>query len=134
MAKRSQKRDDIFFKSLELGLGITEAAKASGYSRRVVYQYRDKDELFAERWEDAQQAHIERLEIEADRRASLGVDEPVFFQGRACGKVKKYSDTLLMFRLKALAPEKYRERQEIKHDGELKNSAPVVNLTLNGGD
>ena len=49
-------------------------------------------------------------EDEAVRRAHDGVDEPVFYQGKACGVVRKYSDTLLIFLLKGRRPEKYRDR------------------------
>ncbi len=32
------------------------------------------------------------------------------YKGKPCGVVREYSDNLLMFRLKALMPDKYRER------------------------
>ena len=32
------------------------------------------------------------------------------YKGKPCGVVREYSDNLLMFRLKALLPDKYRER------------------------
>jgi len=60
---------------------------------------------------------IERIEEEADRRAVEGTLEPVFYQGFECGQVRRYSDTLLIFRLKALNPQKYRERASIEHTG-----------------
>ena len=131
---RTARRDERFFDTLASGLGVTEAAKCAGYSRRSVYYYRDKDPDFAEQWEDAVQTHIEAMELEADRRAIEGTDEPVFYRGVECGRVRKFSDTLLMFRLKALAPDRYRERQEVKHAGEIKNTAPVVNLVFTGAD
>ena len=43
------------------------------------------------------------------RRAFEGTDEPVYYKGEECGSVRKYSDTLAIFLLKAHAPEKYRE-------------------------
>ena len=47
---------------------------------------------------------------EADRRAKDGVLKPVFYKGEIVGSIPQYSDNLLMFRLKALRPDKYRER------------------------
>ena len=44
------------------------------------------------------------------RRALEGGEEPVFYQGKIVGSVRKYSDTLLMFMLKARRPERYRDR------------------------
>lgn len=131
---RTPRRDKRFFEALTNGFGVTESAKRAGYSRRSAYDYREKYPDFAEQWGEAVQTHIESMELEADRRALEGVEEPVFYKGAECGRVRKFSDNLLMFRLKALAPDKYRERQEVKHAGEIKNTAPVVNLVLNGGD
>lgn len=50
---------------------------------------------------------IAALESEAVRRALEGVEIPVFHQGRECGSTVKHSDTLLMFLLKTLRPERY---------------------------
>jgi hypothetical protein len=48
------------------------------------------------------------LEDEAVRRAYEGWLKPVFYQGRQCGAVRRYSDKLLMFLLKGWRPERYR--------------------------
>lgn len=50
---------------------------------------------------------VAALEAEAVRRALSGVEVPVFHQGRECGHTLKHSDTLLMFLLKTLRPERY---------------------------
>jgi hypothetical protein len=52
----------------------------------------------------------ELLEEEADRRGRDGLDEPVFYRGQQCGTKRRYSDGLLLARLKAVRPEVYRER------------------------
>jgi hypothetical protein len=49
------------------------------------------------------------LENEAVRRAYHGVEKPVFYKGEVCGYTQDYSDTLLIFLLKARKPEVYRE-------------------------
>ncbi|MFM9863992.1 MAG: hypothetical protein ACKVRO_10325, partial [Micropepsaceae bacterium] len=46
---------------------------------------------------------------EADRRGRDGFDEPVFYRGEQCGVKHRYSDNLLLARLKALQPELYRD-------------------------
>ncbi len=38
-----------------------------------------------------------------------GVDGTCLFRGCQCGAIRKYSDALLIFLLKAARPEKYRE-------------------------
>ena len=53
---------------------------------------------------------VPNLEDEARRRALQGVEKPVFREGRQVGTVTEYSDTLLIFLLKARRPEKFRDR------------------------
>jgi hypothetical protein len=65
--------------------------KASGVSRATAYRFRGHDRAFAEAWDDAIEEAVDMLELEAHRRAIEG------------------SDRLLMFVLRALRPEKYRE-------------------------
>ena len=44
-----------------------------------------------------------------------GWEEPVgWYKGEAGGTVRRFSDTLLIFLLKGAAPEKYRERLEVR--------------------
>jgi hypothetical protein len=125
---------DAFFATLALTGNVTRAAEAANIERKTAYLARERDPAFRARWADALDEASDRLEEEARRRA-YGVDEPVIFQGEPCvtwvgpdgnvvGKeapgarlvpltVKKYSDGLLMFLLKACRPEKYRERQDV---------------------
>lgn len=67
---------------------------------------------FAALCRQALDEYTERLEREADRRAVRGYLEPVFHQGKRCGEKLRFSDALLMFRLKALRPAMYRESAE----------------------
>lgn len=94
---------------------ITESATAVGIRRRVVYEWQERDDEFCLAFREAEIQATETMEAEARRRGMLGVDEPVFHQGEVVGAVKKYSDTLLIFMLKARAPEKYRERVQMQH-------------------
>jgi len=91
---------------------IGDAAKATGIARQTFYDWLAADPQFVLDFEQAKKAVVERLEKEALRRAHQGVEEPVFYLGRECGTVRKYSDTLLIFLLKGNAPDKYRERLE----------------------
>ncbi len=74
------------------------------------------DPEYAAAFEVAKEMHIERLEEEADRRGVEGVSKPVFYKGQVVGHTVEHSDTLLMFRLNALAPDKYRYRQHVTAD------------------
>lgn len=86
--------------------------------RTVVYGWQEHDEQFAQEYRQAEIEATETLEAEAFRRAHDGVAEPVFHQGVEVGTVQKYSDTLLIFMLKARNPAKYREKHEGAADGQ----------------
>lgn len=94
---------------------VTEAAEVAGINRSTAYDRRAKDPVFAEAWVEIEERSTELLEREAYRRAAVGVDKPVFQGGKQVGKVREYSDTLLIFLLKARRPDTYRER--VEHTG-----------------
>lgn len=96
---------------------IRRAAEESGVTRRAHYFWLKEDPDYAEAFEDAKEMAIEALEEEARRRAHDGVDKPVFYKGDKVATVKEYSDTLLIFLLKSLRPEKYRDHYQLEHTG-----------------
>jgi hypothetical protein len=106
---RSPDADDRFFTALENGHSVNTACAAAGYARRCVYRWRSSDRMFAARWRDANAVACDLLADEADRRGRDGFDVPVFYKGEQCGAKRRYSDSLLLARLKALRPEQYRE-------------------------
>lgn len=106
-----------FLEALAEGLTISGAAKQAGVPRRTVYNWRDADPDFAKAWIEAEDAGADRLEDEALRRAVSGLVEPVYYGGKEVGEVRKYSDTLLVFLLKARRPDKYRDRVSTELSG-----------------
>jgi hypothetical protein len=81
---------------------IDYAARHAGVTARTVYRLRIKDEDFALDMEEAISAAVGSLEAECDDRARDLYN--------ADGKlIRKGSDLLLIFRLKALLPHKYRD-------------------------
>jgi len=103
---------------------VTVAARVIGISRSSLYEARERDAAFAAEWDTAIQSYCDLLEYEADRRAMTGVEKPLLYKGAIVAHVQEYSDALLMFRLKALRPEKYRERAAVHHLG--KDDGPIV--------
>lgn len=100
----------MFLAGLRDSANVSASARASGVERWKWYRLRHVDSGFADEWTKALEAGIDALEDEAMRRALEGGEEPVFYQGKIVGSVRKYSDTLLMFMLKARRPERYRDR------------------------
>lgn len=114
---RTPKKRAAFLDALARTGNVSESATLAGIGRSAAYDWRRDDSTFAADWEAAVDEAADRMEREALRRAVEGVDEPVFYQGEEVGHVRKYSDTLLIFLLKAARPEKYRERQEVTGAG-----------------
>ena len=91
---------------------VSAAARQAGTSRSVCYRHRLRHAGFAAAWEDPLEEASDRLEMEAFRRAVDGVGEERFFGGRVIGEVTRYSDSLLMFLLRARRPAIYGPRPE----------------------
>lgn len=96
---------------------VGKACAAVDISRQTAYQWREQVPEFAEAWDKALRIGVSALEDEAHRRGFDGTLEPVFHQGAECGAVRKYSDTLAIFLLKAHNPEKYRENSRVELAG-----------------
>lgn len=98
---------------------VGRACAAVDISRQTAYQWREKEPEFAEAWDKALRIGVSALEDEAHRRGFEGTLEPVFHHGGECGAVRKYSDTLAIFLLKAHNPEKYRDNSRVELAGSL---------------
>jgi len=96
---------------------VTAAAKTTGVGRVAWYAARAKDPDFAADWDEVVEEGTEDLEQEAYRRACRGTRKPTYQGGKMVGYVREYSDTLMIFLLKARRPEKYRDRKSIEHSG-----------------
>ena len=89
------------------------ACKSSTVARQTIEGWiKDRPEL-QDRANEAIELFRDNLECEAVRRASLGMNDPVFYKGEICGHRLKYSDTLLIKLLEANRPAKYAARQMI---------------------
>lgn len=89
------------------------AAEQADVSRVTIYRYYKNDPEFAARFDEAKRVGALGMEDEARRRAAQGIEEAVYYQGEEVGKHRKFSDLLLIFLLKGLFPEKYRDRTEL---------------------
>ena len=97
---------------------VTEACRlVDRLDRRMPYDLRKQDAVFAAEWDSALEEASDRMETEARRRAEQGVLEPVYQGGKKVGSIRRYSDTLLIFLLKGARPDKYRDRFDVNHSG-----------------
>jgi len=86
-------------KALAKSGAVRRACAAACVHHSTYYEWRLDDAAFADAADVAREHYIEWLEAVADKRATSG---------------PRPSDTLLIFRLKALRPHVYRERYEHK--------------------
>lgn len=112
LSKLTEEKRAGFCEYLRAGWSITAAAGKIGVARQSIYALKAKDVAFACAWDDAYESGTDLYEDEAKRRAVEGTDKPVFYRGEKVGHIREYSDTLLIFTLKARRPDKYRERVE----------------------
>lgn len=132
MANRTKftlKKRGQFLETLRDVPNVTAAAHLIGMSRRALYNIREADEEFKKDWDDAVDEGVELIERELHRRAVEGVEKTFYKNGEKTGSVTEYSDVLLMFMLKAVRPDKYRERYDVTSDGE-KLGAPTIEVIL----
>lgn len=128
----------IAIKAMASGATVTEAAALAGKDRATIYRHLESNEQFKKDFDDATEQGTDVLEAEATRRAVNGVDEPVIYQGQvtfigidkdgnSCDPsapiavkhvpltIRKPSDTLMIFMLKARRPNKFRDNSKIEH-------------------
>lgn len=88
---------------------ITAVCDMVGMSTTKLRAYRKANPKFEAKVQEALEEGYDHLENEARRRAVEGWEEPVYFKGRQCGTVRKYSDQMLGlllrgYRAKRFAP------------------------------
>ncbi len=107
MADRiTEEQKALVIEALSQSGNNTIAAQKAGIDRKTITQECKRDKRFAKDVLEARQSYGELLEAIADNRIKDGTD--------------KGSAILLIFRLKSIFPEKYRETQTVKHEGNIK--------------
>lgn len=126
--KFTPKMQELFLQVLEDTASPKQAAQVCGISRRLAFEYKQNDLEFRTRWEKAIEVAMDALLDEAYRRACIGVDEPVIYQGQVAmthdaktGEerpltVKRHSDRLLEVMLKFRYGDQMADRLKVKVD------------------
>lgn len=93
--KRTPERENIILEWVEKGYSLGFAADKADINRQTLIRWRQEDKEFDARVKDALERGTDLIEDEAFRRATEGIDEPVFQQGGCIGFKRVYSDTLM---------------------------------------
>lgn len=96
---------------------ITRAAAAAGIGSRQHYRWLERYPKYKAAFERAQVVAGDYLESVAVKRATRGWEEPVFYQGMECGRVRRFDGGLLQFLLRGAKPEKYKQSAELTGPG-----------------
>ena len=123
--RQTPKKEDVFFAVLSECGNVSKAAKKAKLSRPHLYARKKSDSAFSDAWDEAEALGVAALEDEAKRRAYDGWLEPVFHQGKRCGTIRKFSDTMLIVLLKAHLPDKYQERKKVDNTSSDGSMSPV---------
>lgn len=124
-------RQRRFIETLADTGSVTQAAQEVNMSTVSAYRLRNAPDgrAFATAWDIAVQAASRRLIDLAMDRAVNGSEEPVFDRdGNRVGRRIRYNDRLLMFMLRALQPERFRNahRAELAPGERLPAEAPPI--------
>jgi hypothetical protein len=109
---------------------INRAAIAADINRGSHLVWLRDDDAYATAFAQAKEIAADRLEDEARRRAVEGELEPVYQGGRLVGWKRVKDTTLLIFLLKGMRPEKYREHFE--HSGPGGGPIPITSVKFGG--
>src|SRR5260370_15211523 len=91
-ASRLTKWKQRFLRALQKTPNIKVACTAAGVSRQTAYQHRKSDVAFAEAWQDAIEASVDKLEAVAFKLAEKGDSNLITFLLR-CHRPETYRDT-----------------------------------------
>lgn len=120
---RTPLKESKFIEALRESASVTKACEMVAIGRRTAYDWRLADPVFAQKWDETLADAVEDLEAEARRRAIVGIEKGVWHQGKLVGTELQYSDTMLIFLLKAAKPDRYRDRTSVEHTG--KDGGPI---------
>lgn len=119
-----------FLAAYKLTASITKASAAAKIDRALHYQWLKTSEGYRQAFALAKTEAAQVLEDEAVRRATEGVKEPIFYQGRPVGVIQRYSDGLMQFLLRGFLPDKYSQRVSAELSGPGGGPIPVTNPGL----
>lgn len=121
-----------FIDALKTTGNVLASCRHASVHRSWAYTVRARDPKFFEEWENAIQESCDLMILEAQRRGMKGTKEPVYYLGKKIGEVTKYSDNLLMFLIKGIRPETYRENYNVAQASTPAGPPGQITVNVNG--
>ena len=114
LAQKAERQEAFLLHFGVLG-NIEKSCELVGMPRsQRVYNWRDSDPEFAQRFKEAERKAADLLEHEAYRRAVEGFERPVYQGGKQVGTTTEYSDTLLCRLLEARRPSTWSRKYDVR--------------------
>jgi hypothetical protein len=107
--KKGEEWQSRFLDVLANSANVRLSCAAANVTRDKAYRHRNTNPAFAKAWDTALEEAADLLDAEAWRRSIKGLEKGVYYRGIKVDVVKEFSDTLLIFLMKAHRPEKYRD-------------------------
>jgi hypothetical protein len=128
---KTKRLQSAFLAACEECGNVAESSRCAGIGRNCHHVWLKKDKDYRGRFEESVEIAADVLLGEARRRAVDGYEEPVDAKNPAAGAIRKYSNEMLMFLLKSMKPEVYREHFRA---GTVVVSGRVLDLSKLNGD
>jgi hypothetical protein len=107
---------------------VGKSCRLAGISPQTHYNWLQADPDYKAAYLEAQERSLDVIEQEIIRRGVKGFKEPIIYQGKITGTVRRYSDNLLMFLAKRRDP-LYRDNPQLalglKAAGDIKISLSI---------
>lgn len=97
-----------FLKALRMSCNWTDSLKAAHVSYNTVKLHERNDPDFAAQLKEAEQEGVEMLHAVCWKSAMEGNVEPVYWQGKIVGEVRRYDNRLRIELLRAHMPDKFK--------------------------
>lgn len=107
------------------------SALAIGISPGTVIRHRKEDPEFAEAFEFCKEAFRDRVNLQVNKLALDGLDEPVYYMGDVVGHKKVYSERMLAMLAKKVDPG-YRDQVDV--NATVKAAVMVIPAPINSED
>lgn len=107
---------DAFLAAFASCGSVSKAAEAAGINRSLHYDWLEGPQ-YRRKFVRAKREAIGVLVDEAVRRAREGNKRVIFYKDEPIGVEFEYSDSLMMFLLRAWAPRVYGDKQKLEHSG-----------------
>ncbi len=127
----TQARARAFLAAYRRTCNITKSAKLAGIKPRRHYVWLEKSPEYKAAFERAKPIAAQYLEDKAIEGATDGWLEPIFYQGKKVGSVRRFDLGGRQFLLRGAMPEKYGSKVEVtgKNGAPLESRVEVVFVT-----